>query len=119
MAGKPHARSRQFFKRVYEVVARIPRRRVTTYGLIAACLCAPRSARAVGYALHALPPNTRLPWHRVINKKGRISIQRTEIPAAEQARLLAREGVGLKKKQGEYYVRPLKRFLWQPRAGIV
>lgn len=108
-----------FFERVYGVVAQIPPRRVTTYGCIAAHLLAPHAARAVGFALRALPAHTSLPWHRVIGKGGRLSIQRAELPAAVQAHLLAREGVSIKSKRGVFYVHPFKRYFWYPRAGIV
>ncbi len=62
-----------FYQRVYELVAQIPAGRVMTYGQIAALLGKPSAARAVGYALHGLPPGMHLPWQRVINAQGRIS----------------------------------------------
>ncbi|MEO8084717.1 MAG: MGMT family protein [Ardenticatenales bacterium] len=88
-----------FFDHVYAVARRIPRGRVTTYGAIAAMLGQPRAARAVGYALNAL--NDRIgddavadvPWPRVINAQGRISIVNREFDAAEQAARLRAEGV--------------------------
>jgi methylated-DNA-protein-cysteine methyltransferase-like protein len=62
-----------FVDRVYEVVARIPKGRVTTYGRIARALGSPRSARMVGWALHASPAELNLPAHRVVNRNGVLS----------------------------------------------
>jgi methylated-DNA-protein-cysteine methyltransferase-like protein len=65
--------SRQFIERVYDVVARIPCGRVTTYGRIARALGSPRSARMVGWALNRTPPERNLPAHRVVNRVGFLS----------------------------------------------
>lgn len=62
-----------FVDRMYEVVARIPEGRVTTYGRIARALGSPRSARMVGWALHTSPGDLRLPAHRVVNRNGVLS----------------------------------------------
>jgi methylated-DNA-protein-cysteine methyltransferase related protein len=80
--------------RIYAVVRRIPRGRVLTYGDVAALADMPRHARLVGYALHALPQHTTVPWHRVINHKGGISTGRAW-PGGEliQRHLLEAEGV--------------------------
>jgi len=60
---------------VYEVVARIPRGEVMTYGQVAAQIGKPRAARQVGFALRALGLNeTQVPWWRVVNAKLQISI---------------------------------------------
>jgi methylated-DNA-protein-cysteine methyltransferase-like protein len=56
------------------VVRCIPRGRVTTYGRVAALAGMPGRARQVGYALHALTDGTRVPWHRVINARGALSL---------------------------------------------
>ena len=66
-----------FFKRVHGIVAMIPPGAVMTYGQIASIAGNPRASRAVGYALRAIPSGTELPWHRVVNSKGRISSRRT------------------------------------------
>jgi methylated-DNA-protein-cysteine methyltransferase-like protein len=75
------------------VVRRIPRGRVATYGQVAAVAGLAGRARQVGYALHALPDGTTVPWHRVINAAGAVS--RRASPGAEltQRQLLEREGV--------------------------
>jgi methylated-DNA-protein-cysteine methyltransferase-like protein len=87
-----------FYKQVYAVVRRIPRGKVTSYGRVAKMLGRPRAARAVGYALNALKDKKQsdfenVPWQRVINSQGRISIVNREFGAQEQAALLREEGV--------------------------
>lgn len=62
------------YTRVYAAVARIPAGRVATYGQVAALVGAPRGARQVGYALAALPAGSAVPWHRVVNARGEISV---------------------------------------------
>jgi methylated-DNA-protein-cysteine methyltransferase-like protein len=83
------------YSRFYAVVGRIPRGRVATYGQVAALAGLPGRARQVGYALHALPPQARLPWQRVINAAGRISPRSESGPDYMQRLLLAAEGVKL------------------------
>lgn len=77
------------FDRVYAIVRRIPPGRVATYGQIARLLDWPRGARTVGWALRALKPGSGVPWHRVVNAQGRISID----DAAHQQALLEAEDV--------------------------
>src|SRR6476620_9410625 len=81
------------YARIYAVVRRIPRGRVATYGQVAELAGLAGHARQVGYALHALPSATALPWHRVINASGGISAR--SVPGAEltQRQLLEEEGV--------------------------
>ena len=62
-----------FTNRVYDLVARIPYGRVTTYGALARALGEPRSARMVGWAVNAPPPELGLPCHRVVNRIGFLS----------------------------------------------
>ncbi len=89
----PHGNSAGSYERIYAVVRRIPTGRVATYGLIARLAGLPGHARQVGYALHALPPGTDVPWHRVINAKGEISLRRVIGPDITQRMRLEREGV--------------------------
>jgi methylated-DNA-protein-cysteine methyltransferase related protein len=79
-----------FYERVYALVCQIPPGNVVTYGQVAALLGAPRAARAVGYALRFLPAGTNVPWHRVINHRGQISL-RTPIESPLLQRLLLEE----------------------------
>ena len=62
-----------FPDRVYEIVARIPHGRATTYGAIARALGNPRGAREVGWALNGVPEGSNLPCHRVVDRDGRLS----------------------------------------------
>lgn len=82
-------------QRIYAVVRTIPRGRVASYGQVARLAGLPGHARLVGYALHALPPFSGLPWHRVVAADGRISLMRSDTGSGTTQRLrLEREGVG-------------------------
>lgn len=81
-----------FFDQVYGLVRRIPEGRVATYGQIARLLGQPHAARTVGWALRGVPSGSDVPWHRVVNAAGRVSIPGSR-GAADQRRLLEREGV--------------------------
>lgn len=61
-----------FFEKVYTLVRKIPKGKVTTYGEIARAL-GTRDARRVGQALHANPSGDKTPCHRVVNKDGRLA----------------------------------------------
>jgi methylated-DNA-protein-cysteine methyltransferase related protein len=126
------------YKRIYAVVSRIPKGRVATYGQVAALARLPRQARLVGYAMHALPADgyprgkpassarrapsregsgtlpgfpRYVPWHRVVNAAGKISIRGDGLGHDElQAQLLGREGVRFVKD-----AIPLTRYRWKPR----
>jgi len=89
------SKEKSFYSRVYKVVGKIPKGKVTTYGEIAAILNSPRAARAVGYALNALNKNESksIPWQRVINAKGEISFKGDTIRANLQRKLLEQEGI--------------------------
>jgi methylated-DNA-protein-cysteine methyltransferase-like protein len=74
-------------------VKAIPRGRVATYGQIARLAKLGRQPRLVGYALAALPEDAKVPWHRVVNAQGRVSLRSTEGWDRLQRALLEREGV--------------------------
>ena len=80
-------------QRIYAVIRRIPRGRVATYGQIAELAGIPGHARQIGYALHALPDGTAVPWHRVINAKGEVSLRAAAGAELTQRMLLEREGI--------------------------
>lgn len=83
------------WERIYAVVRRIPRGRVATYGDVAAAAGYPRAPRVAGWALHALPAGSAVPWHRVVGAGGRLALARLDPDAAITQRLrLEREGVG-------------------------
>jgi methylated-DNA-protein-cysteine methyltransferase related protein len=79
------------YRRIWETVRMIPRGRVATYGEVARLSGLPQQARLAGYALHNLPHGSAIPWHRVINAKGMISLPRTK--ALRQKKRLEAEGV--------------------------
>jgi methylated-DNA-protein-cysteine methyltransferase-like protein len=98
------------YDRIYAVIRRIPRGRVATYGQIAAMVPHCSGARQVGYALHALPSASLVPWHRVVNARGAISLAGDG--AVTQMLLLEREGVHL----GPHGRLDLARHQWKPRS---
>ncbi|NEW04917.1 MGMT family protein [Paenibacillus sp. SYP-B3998] len=81
-----------FTERVIKIIRKIPEGKVMTYGQIAAYAGSPRGARQVVRILHAMSKKYQLPWHRVINAKGEISIMEDEA-CQMQAFLLQTEGV--------------------------
>ena len=83
-----------FHERVYAMVRQVPRGRVAAYGDVATVLGSPRVARHVGWALAALPPSEAdVPWHRIINSRGRISFKGQTVRAELQRRRLEAEGI--------------------------
>jgi methylated-DNA-protein-cysteine methyltransferase-like protein len=101
-------------ERIYSVVTRIPRGRVATYGQIARLAGLSGQARQVGYALSALHDRSRIPWHRVVNARGEVSLRRDGGPAAALQRLL------LTKEHVRFDARGCIRldlFRWRPRAS--
>lgn len=89
----PGATQGGFSERVYALVRLVPRGRIVSYGGAAALLGQPRAARGVGGALAALPDDSGVPWWRVVNRNGEISIRGPMHGAAIQRMLLEREGV--------------------------
>ena len=82
-----------FFEQIYRLVQQVPPGKVTSYGAIARMLGQPHAARTVGWALHSLPEGLDVPWHRVINASGRISIGGWEDSRNLQRALLEAEGI--------------------------
>ncbi len=82
-------------ERVYAVVSLIPAGTVATYRQVAALaqVDGPAGARQVGYALSALRPDTTVPWHRVVNVKGKVSPRGRHGREHVQNERLALEGV--------------------------
>ena len=62
------------YEMIWKQIKKIPHGKVATYGQIARIAGIEGHARFVGYALHGLPANSGIPWHRVINSQGRISL---------------------------------------------
>jgi len=100
-------------ERIYAIVRRIPRGKVASYGQIAALAGLGGHARLVGYALHALPEGSGLPWHRVVSAAGRISLMRSPSGAGLTQRMrLEREGVRFDGRDRVV----LDRHQWRPRS---
>ena len=91
---------------------RIPRGRVATYGQIAGLARIGPHPRVVGYALHALPDGSDVPWHRVVNAAGRVSLRSSPGADSLQRALLEREGVRFDARDRI----DLERFRWRPRG---
>lgn len=109
-AAKPDS-TRQ---RIYAVVRRVPRGKVATYGQIAELAGLEGQARQVGYAMAAVPSSSAVPWHRIINAQGRVSVRSAGSGSTIiQQQLLEREGVLF---DGGGRV-SLSRYRWKPRAS--
>ena len=96
-----------FYDAVWDLVRTVPRGRVVTYGQVATWLGSPRAARAVGYAMFNVK-DADVPWHRVINYQGRISIGGALHRPGLQKKLLEQEGVELDDERID-----LKRYGWK------
>jgi methylated-DNA-protein-cysteine methyltransferase related protein len=99
----------EYRERVYQIVRRIPRGRVMTYGQIAELLGDGYTPRTVGFVMHGAPSGT--PWHRVLNAQGGCSTGRVVLPHDKQQRLLETEGIIF----GDNRRCDLQTFLWIPR----
>jgi len=99
------------YRKIYAIVSSIPVGRVATYGQVARLAGMPGHARLVGYALSSLHGRVPIPWHRVVNAKGQISMRSGGSPADMVQRLrLENEGVSF----DEHGRISLGRFQWQP-----
>ncbi len=102
----------EFEERIKGRIRAIPRGKVATYGQIAALAGNPRGARQVARVLHSCSETAGLPWHRVINSRGGISLGRGR-GFEEQRRRLIGEGV----RVGSRGRVSLDEFRWQAGAG--
>ena len=98
----------QFLMQIFAVIHQIPRGKVTTYGEIAKLAGYPGYARHVGKALGNLPAESTLPWHRVINSQGKISLKGEDL--VRQRTLLIEEEVEVN-IAGKV---KLNKYKWQP-----
>ena len=103
-----------FDQRVYAMVEQIPHGHLSTYGQVADWIGAYGCARQVGWALRRLQLPSSIPWQRVVNAQGRISMSLSrEGSDWMQRELLIAEGIPVD-LVGRL---PLKRFLWSPDEG--
>lgn len=101
---------KQYRKLVYDLVKKIPRGKVMTYGQIAIILGEGYTARTVGYVMHNAEDG--VPWQRVINSQGKISTGRLSIPVNLQQSMLEQEGVVFSPK-GKC---DLEEYQWWPKG---
>ena len=92
---------------IYQVLIAVPEGKVVTYGQVAHLCGLGQGARVVARALKTLPVDTRVPWHRVINAQGRISLPKPG--AVVQRDRLESEGIYFRSNKVD-----LKIFQWQP-----
>jgi methylated-DNA-protein-cysteine methyltransferase-like protein len=105
---------RSFDQRVWRVVAQIPPGRLATYGQIAELIGAYGCARQVGWALRRLPLPSEVPWQRVVNAQGRISLSLSREGSDWMQRdLLIAEGIPVD-AEGRL---PLAQYRWSPGAS--
>lgn len=97
---------------IFAVVNAIPPGQVATYGQVARLAGLPGAARLVGNILHTVPEDTRLPWHRVVNAQGRISLPADSASYSEQIARLCAEGVIIEKGRLS-----LTQYQWRPTAS--
>ena len=103
------------YQRIYQKVLEIPVGKVATYGDIARMIGLPRHTRMVGNALHALSAESDVPWQRVINSQGFISLGKLSADGAELQRiLLEAEGV-IFQDNGKI---SLKTYRWKPTINL-
>lgn len=101
------------YEMIWRTVRLIPKGNVASYGQVALEAGMPGQARLVGYALHALPPASGVPWHRVINARGKISFPSGSSAYGRQRQLLLREGIVV-----EGGVIDMKRYGWLRKSHI-
>ncbi|HET9137246.1 MAG TPA: MGMT family protein [Candidatus Kapabacteria bacterium] len=102
--------AKDFYIRVYELVERIPKGKVTTYGAIAEVLGRKGSARMVGVALGAIPEGYDINPHRVINRIGALSASHKFGSYARMRKLLERDGVTFIGERVD-----MKKHFWKPK----
>jgi len=101
----------EFYLKVYDIVRKIPKGRVTTYGAIAKCLGAPKSAKLVGYAMnlsHQYDPS--IPAHRVVNRNGLLTGKHHFATPTLMQELLESEGIKVVNNQ----VQDFEKVFWNP-----
>ncbi|MFW9905345.1 MAG: MGMT family protein [Candidatus Thorarchaeota archaeon] len=97
-----------FSQRVKNIIKKIPTGKVATYGQIATYAGNSRAARQVAWILHSSSGKDNLPWHRVINSKGKISLPRNEGYESQKG-LLEKEGITFDKNEKINF----DKYLWQ------
>ena len=102
----------EFTLKVLKIVKCIPKGKVATYSQIAKYAGKPHGTRGVVWILHSSSSQHELPWHRVINARGRISFPSMSLQERKQRALLVAEGIEF----GEGDVISLKDYQWSLRT---
>ena len=100
------------FEKIYEVVCKIPKGKVATYGQVALLAGNPRWSRVVGYALHSNPSPGVIPCHRVVNREGKVAPAFAFGGELVQRQMLEAEGISFK-EDGSV---DLKIYGWRPQG---
>jgi len=98
---------KNLFENIYQVVKKIPKGKVATYGQVAR-MVGTRDARKIGWALHQNPYEGKVPCHRVVNKEGRLAANFAFDGPKEQRHRLEAEGVGFVGERVD-----LEKYLWE------
>lgn len=81
------------FEKIYDIVKKIPKGNVATYGQVAILAGNPHWSRVVGYALHKNPDPSTIPCHRVVNREGKVAEIFAFGGGTVQRQLLEKEGI--------------------------
>lgn len=100
---------KDFTSKVIKLIKSIPRGKMATYGQIACLTGFYPSVRRVVWILHSCSKKERLPWHRVVNRRGSISLK-SGAGYEKQKEILEREGIVFDERDRI----DLKRYLWEP-----
>jgi methylated-DNA-protein-cysteine methyltransferase-like protein len=107
--------NKDFFQRVYQVVALIPEGRATSYGAIGKYLGSAKSARMVGWAMNScIKSNPDLPAHRVVNRNGMLSGKMHFGTPTRMAELLSAEGLTIENDT----IRNFNKVFWDPTVEL-
>lgn len=98
-----------FKQKVIKIVSQIPKGKIASYGFIAILAGKPRGAREVGWILFSISPDSNIPWWRVINSKGFISIKNSMISKKFQKEMLEKENIYVDNK----FMVDLKKYHWK------
>ena len=96
------------YQKIWDIIIKVPKGSISSYGRIADMAGLPRRARLVGSALKDAPKDMKLPWHRILNADGRIAFPAdSRLYKLQKERLMA-EGIIVNNGRVD-----LKKYLWQ------
>ncbi|MEK7595200.1 MAG: MGMT family protein [Patescibacteria group bacterium] len=105
----------KFKEKVVEIVRLIPYGKVASYGQVALFVGTPRAAIQVGSVLNKLEDSVQIPWWRVINNSGRISIKGSSYTPWDQKERLESEGIKVK----ENLDLDIEKYRWRPNGKVI